>query len=276
MRPVTPSNRPESSPILTGHFREWKGYAAYRPRGTDDWLLIYTLKGRGRFGHGNGDLIAVPGDAVLLRPGSLHDYGVERTLEHWELLWAHFVPRPLWLPWLNWPLEAPGLARIRLSDPAARRHLAKRLADVHRLATSGGRLGTELALNALEEVLLLCAAQGPAEGAGRRDPRLEAAVEFLCSGLARRVTVEDVARAARLSASRLAHLFKQQMGMSPLQYLDIQRLNRARQLLEYSPLSIKQIAFEVGFASPFYFSLRFKRLTGRNPRAYRDERTRRS
>src|SRR4051794_23219473 len=92
--------------LLTGHFQETSGYRAVRRQGVGDWLLIHTLGGRGRFGHPGGELIAEPGDWVLLKPGTPHDYGVEPTLERWELLWAHFQPRPDWLDWLAWSAVA--------------------------------------------------------------------------------------------------------------------------------------------------------------------------
>ena len=57
--------------------------------------------------------------------------------------------------------------------------------------------------------------------------------------------------------------------MTPQQFLEQQRLDRARQLLELSGRSIGDIAADVGFDNPFYFTLRFKRLTGLSPRDYR-------
>ena len=115
---------PRFNRLLTGHFRERRGYRAWRSRGSDDWLLILTLGGHGRFGHGGFELTAVAGDAVLIRPGTPHDYGVapreHGSLERWELLWTHFHPRPHWLPWLDWPEVAPGLHHRHLPSSAFR------------------------------------------------------------------------------------------------------------------------------------------------------------
>jgi AraC-like DNA-binding protein len=35
-------------------------------------------------------------------------------LQRWELVWAHFQPRPEWFAWLNWPVVADGLMRLRI------------------------------------------------------------------------------------------------------------------------------------------------------------------
>jgi transcriptional regulator GlxA family with amidase domain len=49
----------------------------------------------------------------------------------------------------------------------------------------------------------------------------------------------------------------------------MERLNRARQLLGWTSLSIKEIAAEVGYHDPFYFSARFRKHLGKSPRAFR-------
>jgi AraC family transcriptional regulator, arabinose operon regulatory protein len=85
---------------------------------------------------------------------------------------------------------------------------------------------------------------------------------------------ERLARAAGLSASRLRHLFRAQTGNSPRRFLEEQRLRRARDLLALSRQTIGEIAAELGFANPFYFTLRFKRQTGESPRAFRQRTTR--
>jgi len=52
-------------------------------------------------------------------------------------------------------------------------------------------------------------------------------------------------------------------------FLETQRLRRARELLEHTLLNLTEIAEKVGFSSPFYLSLRFKKQFGVSPRDYR-------
>jgi len=85
-----------------------------------------------------------------------------------------------------------------------------------------------------------------------------------------RLTLENLAAAVHLSPSRLSHLFRVQVGMPPLQFLDRQRADRARLLLMHSSEPIGAIAAEFGF-DPLYFSRWFKRHTGVSPRAYREK-----
>ena len=47
---------PPVAHILTGHFHETRGYDTWRARGADNWLLVYTEGGAGRFGRDKGAL----------------------------------------------------------------------------------------------------------------------------------------------------------------------------------------------------------------------------
>jgi AraC family transcriptional regulator, arabinose operon regulatory protein len=267
--------------LMTGHFNQGSGYFAWRSRGTSDWLLIYTVAGKGRLGYrrrshdayfGNridGEIIAPAGDIVLLKPGTLHDYGVEQSLKHWELLWTHFHPRPHWLELMKWPESSPGLMRLTLQNTESRRKIVSRFRDVHRLATGALRRRDVFAMNALEELLLWCDAENPSSEQSQLDERIRETMEYMCRNLAEKINLNRLAQISRLSVSRLAHLFRDQTGTTPQQFMELQRLNRAKQLLELTHMSIKEIAYEVGFENPFYFTLRFKRLTGLSPRADR-------
>jgi AraC family transcriptional regulator of arabinose operon len=206
---------------------------------------------------------------VLLRPGTLHDYGVAEGYEQWELLWAHFDPRPHWMELLDWPQANPGLLFLSLGDAAARSAIERRFGEVHELATGAMRRREDLAMNALEEVLLRC--DGQRDGSGRRpvDARVRATMDWLCRNVGEKITLGRAARAAGLSVSRLTHLFSEQTGTSPREFLERQRLTRATQLLEVTSRPIKEIAHEVGYENPLYFSLRFKKFSGMSPRKYR-------
>jgi transcriptional regulator GlxA family with amidase domain len=83
------------------------------------------------------------------------------------------------------------------------------------------------------------------------------------------VSVPELAQAVNLSRSRFAHLFKQETGVSPARYLRDQRLDRARDLLERTFLSVKEVMAQVGFNDPSHFSRDFQRIYGASPRGWR-------
>jgi AraC family transcriptional regulator of arabinose operon len=78
-----------------------------------------------------------------------------------------------------------------------------------------------------------------------------------------------LAREVSLSPSRLAHLFKEEVGDSLTNMTLTLRLRQAARLLEHTPRGIGAIAEDVGFTSAFYFSRLFRRRFGMSPRDYR-------
>lgn len=247
-------------PLVAGSFTEGPSYHTVRQGGSTDWLLVHTVAGSGYFSGDGSRHFAHAGDFHLLRPRTVHDYG---AIASWSLIWTHFLPRNDWMPLLKWPEIAPGL--MQLSIPARQCSAARQIfRKIERIAASAMFRRSDLALNALEELLLRIAPQP-----GSLDHRIEAALERLHSDLAYDHSVPGLAAACGLSTSRFAHLFRQQLGVSPLRYLEERRLIRARQLLDATSFTVAEIAFQVGFQSPFYFSRRFRLFSGLSPSGYR-------
>jgi len=259
--PATPeSPTPLVRRLLTGEFDEGPEYETYRRRGTTDWLLAHTLDGGGRFGVVDAD----PGTIVLVRPGTPHDYGTRG--QRWHFLYAHFHPKPDWSPLLDWPEVAPGILRLTPAGPAADR-IAAHLRDAVRHQRSVLPQGEQLSANALEAALLWCDTQNPKTV--RIDDRLLRVIELIDQDLKARLDLPKLARAVNLSVSRFAHLFREQLGVSPQQFVERRRLDAACRLLELTTRPIASVASEVGYPDPLYFSTRFRHHTGLSPTAYR-------
>jgi AraC family transcriptional regulator, arabinose operon regulatory protein len=269
MKPRLPTPHVHPPLIVTGHFHRGPRYSAWRPTGTDDWLLIYTVNGQGLFRVGESSIQSAPGDAVLLRPGTPHDYRTDPAVRRWELIWAHFHPRPAWLPWMGWPIEAPGLMRLTLPAGAARRDGHGFIDDMHRRSIRSLARADEWAMNALEAFLLHADYHNPLRAHQQIDPRLQRAVDYACAHLGHDLPMHRLAMVSHLSVSRFAHLFRQQLGRSPQAFIERQRLVRAAQLLRTTAMAVQEVALEVGFSNPFYFSLRFRRMHGQSPRQFR-------
>jgi AraC family transcriptional regulator of arabinose operon len=240
-----------------------------RTEGSRDWLLIYTVAGSGLYRFKGGEYASRPHDVTLYRPGAFQDYQWSPKTRRWDLLFAHFMPRDEWLPWLNWPLQGEGLMLLHLKEPAIWRRVGDRLRKAV-LVTQGSQPRRHLlGLNALEEALLWCDSVNPRQASSDIDPRVRKVMESICQDSAAPFAEERWARSVGLSGSRLRHLFGRQVGKSIRDFQEEQRLEKAGQLLAHSSLTIAEIADNVGFFSPFYFSLRFKKKTGENPRGFR-------
>lgn len=255
--------------VAAGHFDEEPGYLVNRPSGCHDWLLICTVRGSGLFHYKGGSFSTQANEFVLIAPNTPHRYEVSSAANRWELLWVHFLLRTEWRAWLNWKPVAPGWGYVRVTNQERRKQIAAHFKDVVRL-TAGYRHHREaLALNSLEAVLLCCHEQVVRECGEGMDPRISDVLDFICRQLDRPFSIHELARKCNLSPSRFAHLFRDEMDMTPMQFVEQQRLDRARELLEHTGYTIATIAQQVGFESAFYFSRRFKQATGVSPRDYR-------
>jgi len=101
------------------------------------------------------------------------------------------------------------------------------------------------------------------------DKRVNLAKSFLDDNISQHVTSSQVAFASHLSIRQLSQLFKQQLGLTPLQYLREKRMKHAISLLSQTSLSIQQIAESVGYQNLSAFSDRFHQHFGRTPSYFR-------
>ena len=101
------------------------------------------------------------------------------------------------------------------------------------------------------------------------DRRIEVIIAKLKTEPAVAWNFAALALQVNLSPSRFRHLFKQETGTTPAQYLKEVRLRRAAKLLRNSFLTIKQILKQVGLGSNAHFVHDFRKLYGITPTAYR-------
>ena len=83
------------------------------------------------------------------------------------------------------------------------------------------------------------------------------------------LSLGEFAQSVNLSVWRLCHIFKSDVGMPPIRYLRQLRMERAKDLLESSFLSVKEIAYQVGLNDESHFVRDFKSTYGYSPALYR-------
>ena len=98
---------------------------------------------------------------------------------------------------------------------------------------------------------------------------MERATSYLRQHSSKPLAIAGVCRALAISERTLARKFKASLGMSPLSYLQSQRIARARQLLEASKLPLERIVEQCGYEDVSSFRKLFARQVGMTPREYR-------
>lgn len=101
------------------------------------------------------------------------------------------------------------------------------------------------------------------------DHRIVKALAVIEGEQRRGLSLAALAMAVNLSASRLRHLFKEEVGVTPTQYYRSLRLKHARELLKSSCASVKEVVYVVGAGDVSHFTRDFKRYSGQTPTQYR-------
>ena len=95
--------------------------------------------------------------------------------------------------------------------------------------------------------------------------RVSKVVEFIHKKLDEKISIEEMAELAGMSANNFHRIFKDALGDTPVQYIKKVRLNKARQLILHENMKAIRASELVGYDSPTQFSREFKRYFGTTP-----------
>lgn len=103
-----------------------------------------------------------------------------------------------------------------------------------------------------------------------QNPGISRSIRFMEQNLSKKITLYEIALEAGYSPSYLTTIFRKKTGYSPLSYFSHLKIGKACEYLDFSKLKVKEIAFLMGYADPYYFSKDFQKKMGLSPRNYRN------
>jgi AraC-like DNA-binding protein len=151
-------------------------------------------------------------------------------------------------------------------------HLLGLIESELRRPSLGSRLMIDGLLRAIAGLLVSRDAAPPSEPSERiylSPPKLRRVLDFIEANLQENIGLDDLARAAGLSANHFLRVFKLATGETPYHFLRARRLERARQLLVDDAMPLAELALECGFANQAHFTAAFSREVGISPGRYR-------
>jgi two-component system response regulator YesN len=104
----------------------------------------------------------------------------------------------------------------------------------------------------------------------KRVSQIKPAIDFIKAHFNEQITLEDVAHNAHLSVSRLSHVFKEQTGLTIIDYMTKVRVEYAKELLISTNKNCTEICFDTGYNNQSYFTRTFKEVSGVTPRQFRE------
>ncbi len=233
-----------------------------------EYQMLYLVEGEGFFRSSHVKEMKIkPGDLFILFPGEWHSYG---PLAHhpWKSYWIGFKGRNMddrvqggfLSP--EHPVHHTGFSMsiINLYEEALQAAMEEAAYSQQLLAGIVNHLIGMM--YSQERNIILNRNQFHVDLINQGRQRIREALES-------DLTIQQVAGELGVSYSNFRKLFKEFTGISPALYQQDLRLQRAKELLSTTGLSIKEIAYRLNFDSPDYFSSKFRNKTGMKPSQFR-------
>ena len=274
--------------LVTVHYFEYPLSFVFHGEAHDFWEFLYVDRGSIRVTAGDRDLTLTAGQAIFHEPWEFHAF-------------RSVGKRPPNLVVVSFRCDAPFLDFFRravLTLSEEEKDLISRL-----LLDAADCFSTPLNAPAVEKMEL-----NPEAPAGCAHPLLLYLELFLLSACRSRAQTRETARALRpldgkpgdmppeelldeivsylelhvtdclslpqicsvfsISRSRLERIFHAEKGCGVIDYFIRLKIDRAKELIRNDAMNITELSYHLGFGSPQYFSLRFKRAVGMSPREF--------
>lgn len=104
---------------------------------------------------------------------------------------------------------------------------------------------------------------------GRYSQRIKLVKQYVKMNLSEDLSVSSAAALVNMSESHFSHVFKNEEGVSYVEYINTCRMEKATILLKNTDMLVSEIAEKIGIDNPNYFSAQYKKRTGKSPSEFR-------
>lgn len=265
----TPSDFARTSLL---HLQEVGYLKATRPhtsrrKGLPSYLFFMVEKGSGSLSYNGKEYALQTGDCVFIDCSQPYAHTTSDDL--WTLRWIHFYGPNMDAIYDKY-LERGGSAHFMPTQSEGYRVLVD---TIYSIADGDIYLKDMKICEKITMLLTLLMEDSwkPAQDAPARESRrsLTDVKEYLDAHLQEKITLDELAGRFYIDKYYLAKRFKQQFGVSVMQYVMHQRITTAKRLLRFSDMPIEKIGQECGMEDANYFARAFRKVEGCSPTEYR-------
>ena len=249
-----------------GFYPNAKDHFRNRDNGTPEHILIYCIDGSG--------YIKINGQAYQLSPNTFfviegwqqHTYWASEP-DPWSIYWLHFGGERsiLFQKHFNKVNDIKPSGNSRTDD---RIRLFNEILTVLESGLTKENIEyTNLWLSSLLTTFFYIETFCNAKGFRDSDP-VEHSILFMQNNINKLLKMDDIAKRVNLSASHLSKLFRNKTGTSPMDYFINLKMQEGIRLMTNRSMRIKEVAFNLGYNDPFYFTRIFTKHIGVNPTSF--------
>lgn len=230
--------------------------------------FVYVVSGSQTYVTADQQFVIKGNQVFLARAGRAHGSG-DAPHGRYEIYWFRLSEAPV-PQFLNLEKESGALLQKVLNELSTGlllpdRDLKELIVRSFDLIRSGSELDRLQGCSLLVQFLCIIAGgNGPEEAIS---PEIGLALTYIRDHVQERIPLEELARVSALSVSRFKTRFKQEIQVTPREYVNLKKIERAKELLREG-LSVTETAFTLSFSSSSYFTVLFKAIVGITPMAY--------
>lgn len=262
----------KSRPLVVGSCGTYRLYSraellTYRPQGRVDYQLLYIASGKAHFVIDGKERSVSAGHMVLYRPKEMQKYvyyGVEQT----EVYWVHFTGSAVGQLLKKYGMDDEKKVFYSSVLPEYQNLYRKMIRELQMC-----RAGYQEMLSLLLQQIFVLIYRQSDSYQRLKGSFLSDEVDFACTYFdehySEKINIQEFAESRHMGICWFIRMFRQQMGISPMQYVLSIRIANAQNLLAETDYNITEISNMVGYENPLYFSRVFKKAQGMAPTEYR-------
>jgi len=239
---------------------------SFGPRINDFFLIHFLLGGKGVFQVGSKTYPIERGQAFIIYPSDYYMYKADED-DPYEYLWVgfHGTIASALVDKTPFSRDTPVVEIPNLESFSE---------TIQNIIACSRRYTEEKNLEALGHLYILISHLisqniGQSNSHNPLSSYIIRTVQYIHDNYQNDITITDLCRLVSLNRTYFSTIFKNHMKIAPYDYLINYRIDQACNLLTKTTLPVSEISSMVGFRDPINFSLRFKKIVGKSPSAYR-------
>ncbi|WP_226669110.1 AraC family transcriptional regulator [Metabacillus litoralis] len=226
------------------------------------YIFQYTLSGAGEISIDGKIHSLKPGHAFIVSSPSNYHYYLPKGSSKWEFIYLTLYGEEAKRCWEYVRTSESQVVRFH-PESAPVKLVKKMYDDAKERKITNAYQGSSIAYHFITELYLYLSTNDKlmndwSEG-------IISAVLFARNYYQEEIGAEEMAEASKLSKYHFSRLFKQETGVTPIQYLTNIRLQKAIELLEHTKYSVDEVAQLVGYKNANYLNKITRKLTGKSP-----------
>jgi AraC-like DNA-binding protein len=249
-----------------GYYPKAAGHYTSRKKGLPEDFLFYCVDGAGWYKIADKQYKVSANEFFILPQNVAHSYGSSDT-NPWSIYWIHFGGEQL--PYFNSLYTVQ--THFKPYYIKGSNELFSSFSKIYKALELGYSTDNIIFANMCFSHFLTLFIYNSRHFVAVNDKIncIDSAILYMHEHINKNIPLNELSNLFNYSPSRFSSLFKQKTGYAPIDYFIQIKMQKASQHLDFTDQSVKEIALNMGFDDPYYFSRRFSKVIGMSPTKYR-------